>query len=188
MFIFRTVAVYPESLFLIMSTYIPSCPCLHFKDSCGRPWNYCPPILSSPLHIGASWSGSYPLILLITNSTPVLLCALLTRPFQSTLPSIFIFIRFPQSIHIQYLLRRENINVTQSSRADCQACAGGCAQTVARQEQCNWQDAPKIALGYVLVVSAILLFHLHRFQVVTHAVCEERSAMKAKIVARLAGI
>lgn len=71
MFIFRTVASYPrklESLFptLIMSTYNSiSSPSLHFKDSCSRPWNYCSPTPSSS-YLGASWSGSYPLILLIT--------------------------------------------------------------------------------------------------------------------------
>ena len=134
-----------------MSTYIPSCPSLHFKDSCGRPWNYCSPPTLSTSYLGASWSGSYPLILL----TPIAYRSC-SAPFDSS-PTILICTHshIISTAHYTLALAEEIANVTKSSRADCQVCADGRAQTVTGQDQCSQQDASKIALRYVLAVSAL---------------------------------
>ena len=144
-----------------MFTYIlPSCPSLHFKDSCGRPWNYCPPTLLSlslslsSSYLGASWSGSHSLILLLTTIAYRSCFA----PFDSTFRNHIDNHNLQNPTRYDILSLEEKIaNVTKSSRADCQVCADCCAQAIAGQEQCSQQDAPKIALRSVPTVPALPL-------------------------------
>ena len=127
MFIFRTVAFYLKTFFLIMSTYIPSCPGLYFKDSCGRPWNYCSPILSPPY----PWSQLVRLL-----SINILLRPIAHRscsaPFDSS-SSVHICTRIYRLFTFRYTvpLDEKAANVTKSSRADRKICADGRAQAVA---------------------------------------------------------
>ena len=153
MFIFRTVAFYPKALSQNMSTYIPSCPSLHSKDSCGRLWNYCSPTSLSSYR-GASWSGSYSLILL----TPIAYRSCSAPFHQSPLIHTCTHIHHISTVYCTISLDDKIANVTKSSRRpDCQVCADGCAQAVAGQEPCSQQDASKIALRYVLAVFALPL-------------------------------
>lgn len=134
-----------------MSTYIPSCPSPHFTDSCGRLWNYCPPT-PSPSSLGASWSGSYSLILL----TPIAYRSCSAPLALSPLHYICIHIHRNPTAYYTTPLEEKSAHVTKSSWAKCQVCANGCAQAVPGQRQCSQQDASKITLRYVHVVSGFL--------------------------------
>ena len=157
----ETVAFYSVLLepFLIMSVYIYSIMSKSSLQGLLRQTVellFSHPITLSSSYLGASWSGSYSLILLPHRScsAPLHLLPSDPTPPNPLQPRIHIY---RQHFRCSFItpLDEKNTHVTQSSRPDCQVCANGRAQAIARQDQWSQQDAQKIALRYVITTSTL---------------------------------